>query len=169
MEFKLRKWNKNDAENVVKHANNINVAKYLTNQFPHPYTLQDAEDYISVVEKDEITRVFAIDVDGEAVGSIGIFPQSDIHEKNAEIGYWLSEDYWGQGIMSGAIRQIVDYGFRTFDITRIFARPFGINIGSQKALEKAGFTIEASFEKALYKNGEYFDEIYYSVRKNDHL
>lgn len=99
------------------------------------------------------------------MGSIGIFPQSDIHAKNAEIGYWLSEQYWGHGIMSRAIAQLADYGFRSFDITRIFARPFETNKASQRALERAGFTLEARFDKVLFKNGEFLDELIYAKRK----
>ncbi|MDU1903377.1 MAG: GNAT family protein [Dysgonomonas sp.] len=166
MEVLLRRWALSDLDNMVKYAGNFNIAKYLTNVFPHPYTRQDGIDYIELVMKDDPLQVFAIEVDGEAVGSIGIFPQSDIHSKNAEIGYWLAEEFWGRGIMPEAIRQIVRYGFDTFDITRIFARPFGINKGSQRVLEKAGFTLEARFEKTLYKYDEYMDELIYAIRKD---
>ncbi|MFT5765883.1 MAG: ribosomal-protein-alanine N-acetyltransferase [Saprospiraceae bacterium] len=60
---------------------------------------------------------------------------------------------------------MVDYGFNTFDINRIFARPFGNNIGSQKVLEKAGFVLEGKFEKAIFKNEVYLDELVYAIRK----
>ena len=82
-----------------------------------------------------------------------------------ELGYWLAEPFWGQGIITRAIGQMVQYGFENFDITRIFARPFGTNIGSQKALKKAGFLLEARFEKTLFKNGQFLDELVYALRK----
>jgi len=166
MEIVLRRWALSDLDNMVKYANNFNIAKYLTNQFPHPYTYEDGKNYIEMVMMDDPLKVFAIEVDGEAVGSIGIFPQSDIHSKNAEISYWLAEDFWGRGIMTEAVRQIVKYGFDTFDVNRIFARPFGINKGSQRVLEKAGFTLEARFEKTLCKYDEYMDELIYAIRKD---
>jgi len=161
MNYKLRKWKDSDLESLVKHANNINIAKWLTNQFPYPYTEESGKSYLNLIKNDNPTRVFAIEVEGEAVGSIGVFPQSDIHEKSAEIGYWLSERYWRKGIMSGAIREIAKYGFETFDIVRIYARPFSTNIGSQMVLEKAGFTFEARLKNALYKNNELLDELIY--------
>jgi RimJ/RimL family protein N-acetyltransferase len=161
MNFKLRKWDKADLDCLVKYANNQNVAKWLTNAFPHPYTREDGEAYLSMIAHDNPTTVFAIEVNGEAVGSIGIFPQSDIHEKNAEMGYWLAEEYFGQGIMTKAIQEIVEYGFQTFDIIHIFARPFSTNLNSQRVLEKAGFTLEARLKKALFKNGEFMDELIY--------
>ena len=162
--MKLRKWNEADLDSLVKYANNHNVAKWLTNGFPHPYTYEDGKSYLSIIANDNPTKVFAIEVNGEAVGSIGIFPQSDIHEKNAEIGYWLAEVYWGQGIITKAIQEIVEYGFKTFDVVRIFARPFSTNLKSQRVLEKAGFVLEARLKKALYKNSEFLDELIYAKR-----
>ena len=165
MEYKLRDWKTSDLKSLVAHANNFNIAKWLTNQFPFPYTENDGKVYIESASKEHKSKNFAIEIDGEAVGAIGIFPQSDIHAKTAEIGYWLSEKYWGNGIMPKAISEIVNYGFGTFDIVRIYARPFSTNKGSQRALEKAGFEREATLKKALYKNGEYLDEIIYSKFK----
>jgi RimJ/RimL family protein N-acetyltransferase len=60
----------------------------------------------------------------------------------------------------------VRYGFTHLPVNRIFARPFGSNIASQRALEKAGFTLEARFKKTLIKNDEWQDELYYAVRKD---
>lgn len=161
MDYILRPWRSSDLDSLVKHADNYNIAKWLTDQFPHPYTYESGQGYIEMVGKDNPTKVFAIEIDGEAAGSIGVFPQSDIHQKSAEIGYWLSEKYWRNGIMSSAIRDIVKYGFNTFDIVRIYARPFSTNIGSQKVLEKAGFTLEAKLKKAIFKKGELMDELIY--------
>ncbi len=168
MNFILRKWTRADLGSLMKHANNIHIANNLTDAFPHPYTILSAEAYLNMASGKNPSTIFAIDVNGEAVGSIGIYQQTDIHALNAEMGYWLSEDYWGQGIMTGAVKEMVRYGFETFDITRIFARPFGTNKASQRVLEKAGFTLEARFEKVLFKNGEFVDELVYGIR-NDNL
>lgn len=154
-----------DLDSLVRFADNKNIAKWLTDQFPHPYTKEDGVIYLNMILQDNPTKVFAIDMNGIAVGSIGIFPQGDIHRKSAETGYWLAEEYWGKGIMPEAIRQIIDYGFKTFDIVRIYARPFSTNKGSQRVLEKAGFTLEARLINALYKNDEYMDELIYSIRR----
>lgn len=164
MKIKLRPWTTNDIEVLARFANNKNIAKNLTDKFPSPYTVEDARSFIESFNTDFPVKVMAIEVNNEAVGSIGIFPQTDIACKNAELGYLLSEEYWGKGIMPEAIKQIVEYGFKTFDITRIFARPFGPNIASQRVLEKAGFMLEARFEKTFYKNGEYLDELIYAIR-----
>lgn len=137
----------------------------MSNQIPHPYTEEDGALFLSGVVGQNPTQAFAILFKNDIVGSIGIFPQTDIYEKNAEIGYWLGEDYWGCGIMTEAIRQIVEYGFKTFDVTRIFARPFSSNKASQRILQKAGFMHEATIKNGVYKNGEYYDSIVYSIHE----
>lgn len=165
MQFSLRPWNSNDLQSLVKYANNWNVAKNLTNRFPHPYTEQDGQSFIEMATSDDPIHIFAIDINGEAAGGIGLHPQPDIFIKNAELGYWLGEPFWGQKIISNAIKQIVDFGFSTYDIDRIFARPFGTNIVSQKVLEKNNFKLEGRFEKVLFKNGIYLDELVYAIRR----
>lgn len=165
MDFKLRLWKISDVDDLVHYADNPKIAANLTNQFPHPYYRKDAEEFITKVLVHNPTQVFAIEIDGKASGAIGVFPQTDIHLKNLELGYWLAEIYWGKGITTEAIRQMVDYGFRTFDVDRIFARPFGINVSSHRVLEKNGFKLEARFAKTAYKNGEYLDELVYAIRK----
>lgn len=161
--FTLRPFRESDAESIVKYANNPKIAANLTDGFPNPYGLDDAKKFLTMAIQNEPYTIFAIEINGEACGSIGIFVQSDIHHKSAECGYWLAEPYWGKGIIPEAIKQIVDYGFRTFDIVRIYARPFSFNNASQRVLEKAGFTLEATLKKACFKNGQFCDEMIYSI------
>lgn len=167
MNFILRPWTVDDVDSLVKYGNNKAIARFMTNQFPHPYTAENAKAFIKFATQNDPTPIFAIDIAGEAVGGVGLHPQSDIHLKNAELGYWLGAPFWGRGIITEAIKQMITFGFRTYEINRIFARPFGTNIASQKALEKAGFILEGHFEKTLYKNGEYLDELVYAIRRQD--
>jgi RimJ/RimL family protein N-acetyltransferase len=166
MTFSLRPWTLADLESLVQHANNPQIAKFMTDGFPHPYTRENGEAFIAFATKDEPIHIFAIDVNGEAVGGIGIHPQHDIQRKNAELGYWLGEPFWGKGIMSEAIQQIVAFAFNTYDIDRIFARPFGSNLASQRILEKNHFQLEARFEKTFFKNNQFEDELIYALRRN---
>ncbi|RMG79381.1 MAG: N-acetyltransferase [Bacteroidetes bacterium] len=165
MPFKLRPFVPEDAPSLAKYANNLNVARNMSDLFPYPYTLQNARDFIAMTGQHQPVRIFAIDINGEAVGATGLHPLGDIFRKNAELGYWLGEPFWGQGIVPRVVGQMVEYGFEHFDITRIFARPFGTNLASQRVLEKAGFKLEARFEKTIFKRGEFLDELVYAVRR----
>jgi len=165
MDFELRPWKISDKDSLTQYANNLKIARFMTDGFPHPYTIENAEEFIGFASNGNPINIFAIDINGEAVGGIGIHPQSDIHRKNAELGYWLGEPFWGKGIITKAILKMVDFGFETHDINRIFARPFGTNLASQRVLEKAGFNLEARFEKTYFKNGEYLDELIYAIRR----
>ena len=83
------------------------------------------------------------------------------------MGYWLGEAFWGRGIISNSIIQAVQFAFDTYDIDRVFARPFGSNIASQRVLEKNGFTLEARLKQTLIKNGVMEDELVYAIRRSE--
>ncbi|MFO7977115.1 MAG: GNAT family protein [Bacteroidales bacterium] len=165
MDYKLRPWKMDDLDSLVRYANNRNISRFLTDRFPHPYTDEDARNFIEMATSESHGNIFAIEVQGEAAGSIGIHPLQDIFRENAELGYWLAEPYWGQGIITRAVREMVHFAFDHYDIRRVFARPFGNNPASQKVLEKAGFILEARFEKSLIKNGERLDELVFAIRR----
>ncbi|ULQ56706.1 GNAT family N-acetyltransferase [Flavihumibacter rivuli] len=165
MEFTLRPFNPGDVKSLVKYGNNEKIARNMADRFPHPYLEENAVAFINHVMNENPVCIFAIDINGEAVGGIGLHPQADIMRKNAELGYWLGEPFWGKGIVTRAVVQMVEYGFQNLPIDRIFARPFGVNKASQKVLEKAGFVLEGKFERTFYKNGIYHDELVYAIRK----
>lgn len=159
---KLRPWHKSDAKDLVKHANNKKIADCLRDGFPHPYTLNDANNWL----KNNLTNknlLLAIEMNNEAVGGIGIIYQSDVYRRGAEIGYWLSEDYWNQGIMTESIKTLVQHTFNNSDIVRIHAGTFESNIASARVLEKASFELEAIHKKAVFKNGILMNEYRYVI------
>lgn len=165
MEVKLRAWRESDIPALVKYANNWKIAGNMTDQFPYPYGEENAKLFIGFATGSLPIHLFAIDHADEAIGGMGVHPQTDIMRKNAELGYWLAEPFWGNGIISSLIPQMIDIAFKTYDITRLYARPFGTNLASQRVLEKNGFKLEARIEKNIFKNGEYLDELIYAVRK----
>jgi len=123
MEFQLEEWRESHIKDIAKHANNKKIADNLRDAFPFPYTYADAYSYVNdCIEKTDGRQLArAIEINGEAVGSIGVFVRDDVYHRSAELGYWLSEEYWGQGIMSEAIKQICKETFECFDIVRIYA------------------------------------------------
>jgi [ribosomal protein S5]-alanine N-acetyltransferase len=164
MAVTLRNWEPGDLDKLVEYAKNKNISDTLSDAFPNPFTREDGLRFLEKARSSTPTRMFAILWNGELAGSVGIFPESDYHRKNAAVAYWVAEPFWRKGIATEAIRQIVEYGFKTFDITRVWANPFGHNIASHRALEKAGFKLEAILRNSVFKNGEYQDEYIFSQR-----
>jgi ribosomal-protein-alanine N-acetyltransferase len=111
VDFKLRPWSINDLPSLVKYANNFNRSNNLTDKFPHPYSEEDGKRFIAMATAGNPIHIFCIEINGEAAGGIGIHPQDDVHRKNAELGYWLAEPYWGHGIITRAIPMAIDFAF----------------------------------------------------------
>lgn len=134
--------------------------------FPHPYTLEKAIAFTETINDINPGRVFAIVADGAQVGCIGIFPKDDIYKMNAEVGYWVGEPFWGKGIATQALKLIVEFGFTSLGINRMYASVFAPNKASAKVLKKAGFVYEGTQRQSVYKNGEYLDELFYGLVKH---
>jgi len=153
-----------DLEQVSQHADNPKIAGNMSDSFPD--SLSKWERFLGFAINDKQIFYIAIEINGQASGGIGLKPCEDVHRYNAEMGYWLSEKYWGKGIMTEVVIEFVQLSFHRFpDIRRIFARPFGTNISSRAVLEKAGFKLEARFEKTIFKNGKLLDEYIYAIRR----
>ena len=113
------------------------------------------------------TFAFAITVEDRCIGSIGAFRQGNIHGRTAELGYYLAEGYWGQGLMTQAIGQLCRWVFANTDILRIYAEPFSYNTGSCRALEKAGFHYEGLMKNNAVKNGKLLDMKLYALTRDE--
>lgn len=164
--FTLRPWTMADLPALVEHANDATVADNLTDAFPHPYTAEHGKAFLARFMAQDPQLVLAIDVDGEAVGAVGIHPQGDVYRRNAELGYWITKELRGKGIMTQAVRQATARAFTILPhIHRIFARPYGSNLASQRVLEKAGFILEARMQGTFLKNGRTEDELIYAMRR----
>ncbi|HET6274060.1 MAG TPA: GNAT family N-acetyltransferase [Bacteroidota bacterium] len=159
----LRRWRRGDEQSLVYHANNRKVWINLLDGFPFPYTPADAQHWVHHVSRESPVRNFAIEVDGNAVGSIGIHPKRDVYRKSAGIGYWLGEEFWGRGIATESVRAMIDYSFSHFDLCRLYAGVFEWNGASMRVLEKAGFSFEARMRKSVTKDGKTIDEYIYAI------
>lgn len=154
----LREWEISDVDSIVKYANNDKIFAYMRDVFPNPFTEEKAIAFVENARRNQTAIMRAISFDNLAVGSIGVFLKDDIYRKNAEIAYWLAEDFWDNGIITESIIEIVDFVFRNYDIERVYALPFSNNFSSHKALYKSGFKLDAKITKSVYKNEEYLDE-----------
>lgn len=165
--YALRNYREQDAASVAEHADNPNVARFLRSHFPNPYTLSDAVDWIGEVLTDDTKIILAITCDDQAIGSIGIHPGNDVYSHTAELGYWLSEDHWGIGLTTEAVRVVCGLAFRDKRIERLFAHVFEANRASSRILEKNGFVLEGRLRQHVEKDGETHDERVYGLLRTD--
>jgi RimJ/RimL family protein N-acetyltransferase len=104
-----------------------------------------------------------IEIEGEVVGAIGLENTEKDHK--AELGYWLARKYWGGGIMSQAVEEVVNFGFKDLNLKRIYAKVYSFNEGSKKVLEKNGFTQEGYLKKEAKKGNKYIDAFLFAKIK----
>jgi RimJ/RimL family protein N-acetyltransferase len=162
----IRPWREGDEGSLVAHANNYNIWRNLRNRFPHPYTMEDAREWIRLTGEESPRTNFAIVVDGEAAGGIGLILKGDIYRCSAEIGYWLGETFWGRGVVTEAVRTLTRWAFDNFNLSRIYAGVLEWNPASMRVLEKAGYQFEARLRNAVVKENQVMDEFIYSVVRN---
>lgn len=131
----LRAPIRGDVPDLVKLADNKAIAEKLS-RLPHPYTRADGIGFVEIIAQQPTQRPYAITLDGGLIGVVGLtFEASQL----PELGYWLGEPYWGRGIMSEAVKGLIEAAFATQLFPRLKARALASNDGSLNVLTKAGF------------------------------
>jgi RimJ/RimL family protein N-acetyltransferase len=160
--YLIRTWEFSDSTALAKYANNPKIAANLRDLFPHPYTQADAESYLDNVVGKTPPTAFAIANKTEAIGGISLNIGQDVHCFTAELGYWLAEPFWGQGIATLAVIVITDYGFNKLGLNRVYAEPYVTNGASIRVLEKAGFEYEGRLRANVIKHKKVLDQLMYA-------
>jgi len=164
--FTIRGWKLGDEVSLQKHANNPKVSACLMDRFPSPYTIDAAIFWVNnLLEQDPLVN-FAITIHDQVIGGIGIEPRQDVYRKTAIIGYWLSEELWGRGIMPEAVKLVTNYAFENLDFIRLQASVYSKNPASMRVLEKVGYVKEGIMRNAVIKNGAVMDEHLYAILKS---
>lgn len=160
----VRPWHEADVDALARHANNRHVSIHLRDRFPFPYELEHATKFLDWLLAQDQPTVWAIEVDGEAAGGIGIEQKADVERISAEIGYWLGETCWNRGIVTEALQAVTAEVFRRFDdVMRLYALPFADNPASVRVLEKAGYVLEGRLHQSAIKDGKVRDQLLYAT------
>lgn len=147
MHVELRPWTHGDAARLAELADDVDVIRWMTD-FPHPYTVSDAHDFIDRAANEQPDQLFAIVVDGVIVGGAGLELLSGASRAGVGIlGYWLTKTSWGRGIASEVVRLLANRGFEG-GLRRIEASVFSPNVVSAHVLEKNGFVLEGRLRSA---------------------
>jgi len=155
--FVLRPWRGGDLEALLHHANDAQVSRGLRDRFPYPYTRADGEAFLAGRILAPGTLNLAIELDGQACGSIGARPGVAERGHTAELGYWLGRTCWGQGWMTRVVACFAPWVMDELRLYRLQAGVLDFNQGSARVLEKNGFLEEGVERCAIYKRGQLHD------------
>lgn len=162
-QWQVRTFHPDDAPALARNANNPNVSRNMRDTFPHPYAISDAREWIEFATAQSPETNFAIANDTELIGGIGITLQSDVNRRSAEIGYWLGEPHWGQGIATAALKATTAWAFAEFNLVRLYGQVFEWNPASGRVLEKAGYQLEGRLRKSIVKDDQIIDALLYAT------
>ena len=154
----LRPWKESDAECLYHFAKNPKIGP-IAGWPPH----KSVEDSLNIIKTVFSKReTYAITLDNVPVGCVGLLIHPDGNhywgDGSAELGYWIAEEYWGQGLVVEASIPIMNHAFDDLDIQRIYASYRLENDQSKRVLEKLGFKYYDQLENVNYL-GESFCEI----------
>ena len=137
---------------------------------PHPYPPDGAEKFVEQAReglRKEEAYVFAIieKASDDFAGCMGIHPEPAHHR--AVVGYWIGLPFWGRGLATAALRLIIEFGFETLQLNRIFAGHFPQNPASGRVMQKANMQYEGTLRGSLLHHDEYKDEVRYAILRED--
>lgn len=165
----LRELSANDAKLITRFMN-YNIAKNLYD-IPYPYTMKNALDFIksSYSDFNSFNAIhFAIEYKSIndsllLVGVVGL-KCIDLVNKNASLGYWIGEEYWGKGIATASVQLIISYGFTELELVEIYAHVFPENMASIRVLEKNGMNLIGKINEYHPISRMYRTSLKYKIR-----
>ena len=166
----LRKLEVTDLPFLVKYANNKAVSNNVLN-IPHPYTEEDAVFWLNFVWqglKSGERFVFAVVLkeSNEFIGAIGLHPNGK--HNGAEMGYWLGEAFWGNGLMTEAASAVLRFGFEELNLHKIYATHFTDNLASGKVMLKNGMIKEGELKEHYKVEGVYKSVMQYRLLRQEY-
>jgi RimJ/RimL family protein N-acetyltransferase len=159
--LRLRPYELSDVAELTRLIGAREVAENLL-RVPYPYREQDARNFIlSIKEGAEASFAITLAGDQNLIGGLGL--RIDSEHPRAELGYWLGTGFWGRGYATEGARAVVEYGFATLGLHRIYASAFRENTASAKVLQKLGMTHEGCLRQHALKWGRFVDLEMYAI------
>lgn len=154
---RLRPWRIDDLDALLLHADDEHVSRTTSDRFPNPYTRADGEAFLGGRVVDFTAPVFAIEIGGQACGTIGVRPGQGERRHGAELGYWLGHRHWGRGHMTRIVGVYAPWVMRMLSLYRLQATVLDFNVASARVLLKNGFVEEGTQRHAVFKRGKLHD------------
>lgn len=168
--LRLRRLQMRDAADIFRYSRDVEVARYVL--WDAHRTVGDSRAYLRYMlrrYRNHEPASWGIEwkATGAVIGTIGfMWIQTD--NSAAEVGYSLSRDYWGQGIMTEALKAVIAHGFGSMNLNRIEAQHETGNPASGAVMRKCGMTREGTLRQRLYNKGRYVDVELYAILRKDY-
>jgi RimJ/RimL family protein N-acetyltransferase len=168
--IRLRATTRTDLPLFVEWLNDPEVIQGLMQHLP--FSIEDEEAWFEGMHKrPQAEHPLVIEIcteEGwEAIGNCGLF-DIDWRVRQAEFGIMVgAKQHWNKGYGTEALKLIIQHGFATLNLNRIFLQVYENNPRAMRAYEKAGLSIEGRLRQAHYDQGEYYDVILMSILRSD--
>ncbi|TAA72390.1 GNAT family N-acetyltransferase [Planococcus salinarum] len=165
----LRKLEGTDAEDMFEYASEPTVSRFMPWQAHQ--TTDDTREFIGFIRKgyvneNQLTWAIELKSEKKMIGTIDFVTWLQKRQR-AEIGYTLSHQYWGQGLMLEAAEALIDFGFKEMNLIKVEAPIMLDNKQSQRVAEKLGMIREGVLRKHMIIKGEFVDLAMYAVLKDE--
>jgi ribosomal-protein-alanine N-acetyltransferase len=165
----LRKITQKDVPDIFVYSSDAEVTRYLRWE-PHQ-TISDTEKYV-----DEVLRQYSQGQDGPwlienndnhtAIGHIHLM-EIEIQHQKAQVGFVLSKGYWNKGIMTEALKKVLEYAFTHLGMNRIEGWCITQNRAGAHVMEKSGMRQEGELRDYLFQKGVFWDFSVYSMLRKE--
>ena len=161
----LRSFESTDVDDVWTYASDPEVAQFRP--LPDPYTRDDALDFVNrqICTDWSTNPEFAAVFGPQVIGGLSL--HVNVEHETAELGYLLGRRWWGQGLATEAARAVVEWGFQSFKLHKVYARAHVENKRSWRVMEKLGMTREGVLREHWKMRSEHVDLVYYSVLRRE--
>ncbi|CBX98090.1 similar to GCN5-related N-acetyltransferase [Plenodomus lingam JN3] len=158
----IRALHPQDNHSMSLNANNPLISRYMSNTFPDPYTLSAADDWIAMNVAKSVQNDFGIcekSFPEAIIGGIGLKPGADVNAHTGEIGFWVGQNYWGNGYATEALEAFTQWAFLNEEVertrkTKLYGGVFGGNTASMRCFDKCGYTREGILRGRLGSEGQ---------------
>jgi ribosomal-protein-alanine N-acetyltransferase len=167
----LRKMRLDDAEAMFAYASDPEVTRYVL--WDTHRSVEDSEEFLRQATEGYERGDFGgwgvvLKDSGAFIGTCGLDAGYAPEHARAELGYVLSREHWGRGLMSEAVREVIRFGFERLELNRMEARCIAANTASARVMEKAGMTYEGTLREREFIKGAYRDMKLYSILKREY-
>ena len=157
----IKKPSEKHLNSLIKELNNWNISKWLI-EVPYPYSIDDAKYWVKKTKQDQYS--LNIYLKNKLIGGVSLSNQRE--NSKWELGYWIGEEYWGNGYAIEACENLISYFFSNTNNSIIYASHMKDNIKSKKIIIKLGFNLISSGKKFSISRNEMVEDLNYELRKS---